>query len=169
MIRLEDVVIRYPRQHVPAVDGVTFDAAAGTITASALGVRNNGAGNITLDQANDVATFSASANGGAVTFHDTNTLAIGGVTSDPCFTATTGITTLNGSATITVDAGNLTLSNAINAGAGNVSLEATVGSILDGNDGSTTITAGDLSLTARDRIGDAIRDGHPVAGTGASR
>lgn len=48
MIRVDHVVIRYPRQPSPAVDGVTFDAAAGTITAIA---GPNGSGKSTIVRA----------------------------------------------------------------------------------------------------------------------
>jgi iron complex transport system ATP-binding protein len=48
VIRLDDVVIRYPRQAAPAVDGVTFDAAPGTVTAIA---GPNGSGKSTIVRA----------------------------------------------------------------------------------------------------------------------
>ena len=48
MIRLDSVVLRYPRQEQPAVDGVTFDAAARTITAIA---GPNGSGKSTIVRA----------------------------------------------------------------------------------------------------------------------
>jgi iron complex transport system ATP-binding protein len=48
MIRFEGVRIRYPRSAAPAVDGVSLDAAAGTITAV---VGPNGSGKSTLVRA----------------------------------------------------------------------------------------------------------------------
>ncbi len=48
MIRFEDVRIRYPRAAAPAVDGVTFDAVRGSITAVA---GPNGSGKSTLVRA----------------------------------------------------------------------------------------------------------------------
>ena len=48
MIRFEDVVVRYPRAAAPAVNGVTFDVPAGTMTAV---VGPNGSGKSTLVRA----------------------------------------------------------------------------------------------------------------------
>jgi len=48
MIRFLDVVVRYPRAAAPAVDGVSFDAPEGTITAI---VGPNGSGKSTLVRA----------------------------------------------------------------------------------------------------------------------
>ncbi len=48
MIRFDDVVLRYPRQAQPALDGVTFSAPAGAITAI---VGPNGSGKSTLVRA----------------------------------------------------------------------------------------------------------------------
>jgi len=48
MIRLDGVIIRYPRQAAPAVDGVTFNAAPGTITAI---TGPNGSGKSTIVRA----------------------------------------------------------------------------------------------------------------------
>ena len=48
MIRFVDVVVRYPRAAAPAVDGVSFDAPEGTITAI---VGPNGSGKSTLVRA----------------------------------------------------------------------------------------------------------------------
>jgi iron complex transport system ATP-binding protein len=48
MIRFDDVVVRYPRAAVPAVDGVSFDVPVGTITAI---VGPNGSGKSTLVRA----------------------------------------------------------------------------------------------------------------------
>ena len=48
MIRFDDVVVRYPRAAMPAVDGVSFDAPVGTITAI---VGPNGSGKSTLVRA----------------------------------------------------------------------------------------------------------------------
>lgn len=48
MIRVDDIVIRYPRQPGPAVDGVTFNAGPGTITAIA---GPNGSGKSTIVRA----------------------------------------------------------------------------------------------------------------------
>lgn len=48
MIRFEDVVVRYPRRERPAVDGVSFDAPAASVTAVA---GPNGSGKSTLVRA----------------------------------------------------------------------------------------------------------------------
>src|SRR5678816_92527 len=48
MIRFDGVVVRYPRAAAPAVDGVSFDAPEGTITAI---VGPNGSGKSTLVRA----------------------------------------------------------------------------------------------------------------------
>jgi iron complex transport system ATP-binding protein len=48
MIRFDDVVVRYPRAAAPAVDGVSFEAAEGKITAI---VGPNGSGKSTLVRA----------------------------------------------------------------------------------------------------------------------
>ena len=48
MIRFVDIVVRYPRAAAPAVDGVSFDAPEGTITAI---VGPNGSGKSTLVRA----------------------------------------------------------------------------------------------------------------------
>ena len=142
--------------------GAITQTATGTITSLGLGIKAGGSA--TLDQANDVDTLAVDA-GGNLTFHDTDGVTIGSVTENASSSPTTlnGIVTSNDNVSISTAAGDTTLMQTINAGTGNVSLEATSGSIIDGNDGQTLITAKDLSLTAKTNIGD-ITDF--AAGTG---
>lgn len=142
--------------------GTITQTASGTITSSGLGIKASGGA--TLNQANDVDTLAVDA-GGHFIFHDTDGLSIGSVTENasPSPTTLTGIVTSDDNASLSTASGDITLLQSINAGTGDVSVEATTGSIFDGNDGQTLITAKDLSLIAQTNIGD-ITDF--AAGTG---
>ena len=133
--------------------GTITQTGTGTITAAGLGIKAGGGAN--LDQANDVETLAVDA-GGSFTFHDTDGVTIGSVTENASSLPITldGIVTSNDNVAISTATGDITLMQAINAGIGNVSLEATTGSIVDANDGQTLITAQDLSLVAKTNVGD---------------
>ncbi|MDB5341692.1 MAG: hypothetical protein JWP89_69 [Schlesneria sp.] len=132
---------------------VTLTTSAGGITEAAGSIisANNllllGTGNDSLTQANLVSTLAANVDG-SITYVDADALTIGSVG------AANGITTTNDNVSVKTSTGDLTLAQAITAGTGTVTLEATTGSLVDGNDGSTMITAGDLSLSAKTNIGD---------------
>lgn len=64
------------------------------------------------------------------------------------------ISTVDQSIRVKADQGDLTLLQAIDAGTGSVTLDALNGNLVDGNDGATLISAGDLSLLAHGNIGD---------------
>ena len=144
------------------VAGNVTQTAPGTITAAGLALQVDGT--TTLGLGNDVDTLAANT-GGTVLFNDSDDLIIGTVTENasPAAMSITGITTSDDHVSITSATGNLTLDQAISTGTGDVTLQATTGSILDGNDGHTLISAHDLSLTAQTNIGD-ITDF--AAGTG---
>lgn len=137
------------------VDGDVTQSATGTITAAGLALMVSGG--TTLDQANDVETLAAQTQG-SVEFHDVDDLQIGIVSENasPANMSITGATVDDADFTVSVGAGNLTLEQAIDTGAGDIRLEATTGSILDGQDGLTQITAHNLSLTAQTQIGDIV-------------
>jgi hypothetical protein len=132
---------------------VTLTTAAGGITEAAGSIVSAsnllllGTGNDSLTQANLVTTLAANVDG-TINYVDADALTIGSVG------ATNGITTTNDNVSVKTSTGDLTLTQAITAGTGTVTLEATTGSLVDGNDGSTMITAGDLSLSAKTNIGD---------------
>jgi hypothetical protein len=135
--------------------GDVSQGVVGTITAGALGVRQESAagGNITLLGNNDVNRFAAgnAASGGTIRFFDINDVAIGSVDS------TIGVTTVSGN--IAIEAGaNLFLNQAISASGALVSLRADAGAIADGNGAANNITSGSLVLRAAAGIGsgDAI-------------
>lgn len=144
------------------VDGDVTQSATGTITAAGLALMVSGG--TTLDQANDVETLAAQTLG-SVEFHDVDDLQIGIVSENasPANMTITGVTVDDANFTVSVGTGNLTLEQAIDTGAGDVRLEATTGSILDGQDGLTQITAHNLSLTAQTQIGEIVDF---AAGTG---
>ncbi len=144
------------------VDGTVTQTATGTITASGLALMVSGT--TTLNQTNDVDTLAADTQG-SVEFHDVDDLHIGIVNENasPANMSITGVTVDDADFTVSVGTGNLTLDQAISTGAGDVRLEATTGSILDGQDGLTRISAHNLSLTAQTQIGDIVDF---AAGTG---
>ena len=124
----------------------TGDATNGRIIAS--GLRTLTSGNTALTSANNnIATYAGQATGGGSTlsYTDANSFDVGSVG------ALTGVTTNGGIATLIAGAGgagNLTFSQAINAGASEARLIAANGSITQNAGG--TITAGQLSVQARD-------------------
>ena len=135
------------------VAGTVTQSVAGTIHASGLAIVSTGGA--TLDQANDVDTLATNTAGSLVVY-DIDDLEIGTVTVNASLIPMmlSGIVTSDDDVSITTSTGDLTLTQTINAGAGDVSLAATTGSIVDGHDGQTQITAGDLSLIAKTNIGD---------------
>ena len=144
------------------VAGTVTQNVTGTISASGLAIVADGGA--TLDQANDVDTLAAQTEGSLV-FHDIDEVELGTVTENASAAPMTliGVATSNADVSITASTGDVTLVHSINAGTGDVSLEATTGSIVDGNHGQTLIIANDLSLIAKTNIGD-ITDF--AAGTG---
>ncbi|MFN0054364.1 MAG: beta strand repeat-containing protein [Planctomycetales bacterium] len=111
-------------------DGDITQGAAGTITAAALGIRQESVtgGNIILTNVgNDVSTLAGfnAASGAEVRLQDANDLTIGAVaaSADALFASTSGVATNNGD--VLMDAhGPLTINNAIAAGTGTARLVA---------------------------------------------
>lgn len=107
--------------------GNVTQGAAGAITGLALGVRTT-AGNIDLDDAvNDVGTFAAASAGGSISYTDLNDLIVGTVSADlPFFATTVGILSFGGA--ITVSTGEvgflLSVNQPIISGGGNIILNA---------------------------------------------
>ncbi len=108
---------------VLAGGGVT-QAALGTIQADDAGIR--GAGAVTLTAGNNVNVLAATTSSGVLEFRDVDTLTIGSVTTGggAGFTTTNGLTTVNTDIVVCVDVGNLTVSQAVDAGAAAVRLQA---------------------------------------------
>jgi len=126
--------------------GNVTQGAGGTITADTLGVNAlGGTGTIDLSAAsNQVATaVGMSTGGGSVKFLNANGYDVNAVTADaPGFTAVTGISTSGGDVTLSAVTGNLTLSEAVNAVAGTVRLEASGGDV-------TQLAAGVITASVR--------------------
>lgn len=143
-------------------EGTVSQSATGTITASGLALLVSGM--TTLSQANDIDTLATETQS-AVEYHDIDDLHIGVVseTASPAHMTISGASVDDADFKVTVEAGNITLEQAISTGAGDVHLEATTGSIMDGQDGLTFVTTHNLSLTAQSQIGDIV---HFAAGTG---
>ncbi|QDU31369.1 Hemolysin, chromosomal [Anatilimnocola aggregata] len=124
--------------------GSGISQSAGTITASALGLRS-GTGGINLPTAtNDVDTLAGTTTG-SFTFQDADGFTIGTVGIDGCFTpGVTGIT--SGDLELCVLTGDITISDNIAAGGNSVRLQATAGNVVETL--AATITAGTLGVRA---------------------
>ena len=116
-------------------DGNVTQDIDGTITATSLNVvQQDAAGNVTLDDANTVGTFTASNadTGGTITFNNDISLVVGAVTSD------------DGNITITTDDG---AGGTNTAGITVTGLVSSIGAMADGSDGEILISAdGSMSL-----------------------
>src|SRR5207247_8437210 len=101
--------------------GVT-QTATGLITAS--GLQLLGSGTVNLDQdANNVATLAGSYNG-SISYRDANGLVVGTVTDTSMGTTTTsGITSNNSDVKLTVLLSGLSITQAVNLGAGELTLD----------------------------------------------
>lgn len=148
------------------VGNVTQDAA-GTITATALAVRNDAAaGDLVMAAENDVDVFSSAnaAADGDIVFQDSDELTIGSVSDslvpDAVFSATEGIQANDGNITIasgatSIGSDSLLLDNVVSAGSGTVRL------IAEGNISqavSGTIEAEALAVRQVGATGDVILD-----------
>jgi filamentous hemagglutinin family protein len=101
-----------------------------------------GAGAYSLTQAaNNVGTLAADVTG-SITLVDSNGLVIGSVDG------TDGVSTDGGNLSVTVAAGNLTLGQTVNPGAGGVTLQATTGQIVQSGSNRIVMGGGALSLNA---------------------
>ena len=143
-------------------EGTVSQSATGAISASGLALLVSGT--TTLNQTNDVDTLATETQG-TVEFHDIDDLHIGVVseTASPAHMTISGASVDDADFKVTIEAGNITLEQEISTGAGDVHLAATTGSILDGQDGLTRISAHNLSLIAQTQIGDIVDF---AAGTG---
>src|SRR5438034_742832 len=96
--------------------------ASGLITAS--GLQLLGSGTVNLDQdGNNVATLAGSYNG-PISYRDANGLSVGTVTDTAMGTTTTsGITSNNNDVKLTVLLGGLSIQQAVNLGAGDLTLD----------------------------------------------
>ncbi|WP_202921738.1 autotransporter-associated beta strand repeat-containing protein [Anatilimnocola aggregata] len=124
--------------------GSGISQSAGTITASALGLRS-GTGGINLPTAtNDVDTLAGTTTG-SFTFQDADGFTIGTVGIDGCFTP--GVTgTSSGDLELCVLTGDITISDNIAAGGNTVRLQASTGNVVETL--AATITAGTLGVRA---------------------
>ncbi len=162
-----------------AAQGSVSQAMAGTITAAALGVRNDSAtaGTIVLDQGNDVGTFAArnAFPGGSIAYRDTNALTVGTVAASGAFAMTVGVQTTDSAVapftndiSLCADMGDLSLTQAVNAGSARVGLQADAGSVTQNATG--TITAGALGVVAGANVDlDAATNQLADGGTFAAR
>lgn len=143
--------------------GTISQTAAGLISASLLSAQADGA--ITLNQAsNAIAAL------GTIAFEDSFALRAAGGPGGLAFNAAIGPTTgPDANITVRLDAGDLALNAAVNAGAGTVVLQADAGGILQ-DSGTSRITAGRLEVTARDNatLVSGLGGGNAVAVLGAS-
>jgi FG-GAP-like repeat len=114
---------------------------AGSII-TATGLRLQGTGSFTLNQANQIDTLAAATNGG-VSFNDASDIAVDTVLG------TNGISTANGNVCLNSGTGSLTINQAINAGGGTVRLVA--GTTIT-QSGAGTITAGALGVQASGNV-----------------
>jgi hypothetical protein len=140
-----------------AAQGDVMQNAAGTITAQALGVRQQGAaGDVMLAFDNDVNVLAVAnlATGGMVDFHDADGLTIGSVTGrtqdNAVFAATSGLTTTDGDALVDVE-GTLNITQAVSAGTAIVRIAAE-NSVTQTAAG--TITAQNLGVRQQGASGD---------------
>jgi hypothetical protein len=162
-------------------NGAITQAAAGTIAANELGIRqtNAAAGNVTLTANNDVDVLAVNnaAAAGTVSFTDIDDLAIGSVAASGSFALTTGVTTIDGNITINANAGTLDINNLVSSstgsialtgdavtqdanittgGAGTVGVTSDVGDITMASGTSTTTDAGDITYSADDNVALAL-------------
>ncbi|MCX7409845.1 MAG: hypothetical protein NTZ32_17350 [Planctomycetales bacterium] len=119
-----------------------------TITAAVLGLRNSAAGNITLNEVNDVNTVAiVNSAAGSVSFHDVDDLVVGSVAADGVlFGAISGVVTGDGThigGNVLVDAdGLLTVNQPVTTTGGTGGLISVDGSVLN-----ATLTAGAGNIT----------------------
>ena len=127
--------------------GITQNAGD-VITAAALGLRNADAGNIVLNEANDVNTLAVlNAASGTVEFHDVDDLIVGQVAAGALFGLTTGVVTGDGThigGDILIDAdGVLTVNEPITTTGGTGGLISVDSAVLNA---TLTAGAGDITL-----------------------
>src|SRR5581483_12250123 len=144
----------------PSAGGVT--QTAGAITGA--GLQLAGVGTYTLNQTtNDLTTLAANVTG-AISYTDANSLTVGSVTAGFPLTTVNGITSGGNDVTLTVN--DLTISNALNAGAGNVTIQQTTGTtVIDlgtNSGGNLGLTNAELALItgAVLRIGSTANSGN---------
>ena len=102
-----------------------------TITAAAFGLRNAGAGNIALTEANDVDVFAAfnAVSGATVKFLDVDGVTLGTVTADgTLFSQTIGVGTTNGHFTLHAG-GTVLIDDDVSVGTATVRIETSTGGI----------------------------------------
>ncbi len=134
-----------------ATSAITQDENNSSITAAALGARS-GSGGISLDSSTtNVTTFAASTTG-ALIFAEADGFSVGAVGANACFTATTGITTMDSDMLIT-SGGSISLTAAVNAGTGTVRIAGN-GDITQTAAG--TITANELGVRQESGAGGDI-------------
>src|SRR5205823_5801522 len=107
------------------VTGAVIQTATGIITGT--GLQMLGSGTVNLDVANNnVATLAANYSG-TISYLDINTLSVGTVTDTAMSPSTTTIpyTTLFRSVKLTVQAGGLSIGQAVSTGAGDLTLNVT--------------------------------------------
>src|SRR5581483_9428794 len=145
----------------PSAGGVT--QTAGAITGA--GLQLAGVGTYTLNQTtNDLTTLAANVTG-AISYTDANSLTVGSVTAGFPLTTVNGITSGGNDVTLTVN--DLTISNALNAGAGNVTIQQTTGTtVIDlgtnsgGNLGLTNAELALITTSGALRIGNTANSGN---------
>src|SRR4029078_1620565 len=133
--------------------------ATGLITAS--GLQLLGSGTVNLDQdGNNVVTIAASYNG-TISYRDADTLSVGTVTDTAMGTTTTsGITTSDDDVKLTVLLGGLAINQAVNLGAGDLTLDVR-GSAAVTQTAMGLITASGLQLLGRGTV-NLDQDGNNV-------
>src|SRR4029078_13065476 len=140
-------------------------SAAGLITAS--GLQLLGSGTVNLDQdGNNVVTIAASYNG-TISYRDANTLSVGTVTDTAMGTTTTnGITTSDDDVKLTVLLGGLAINQAVNLGAGDLTLDGR------GNSSVTQTAIGLITASGLQLLGSGTvnldQDGNNVVTIAAS-
>ena len=144
----DDVLVGTAAVRMETFTGGISQNASDTITAATLGLRNSRAGDITLNEANDVNTISlVNTAAGTASFHDVDDLVIGSVTADgTLFGAISGVVTGDGThvgGNILIDSdGLLTVNQPVTTTLGTGGLVAVDGSVLN-----ATLTAGAGNIT----------------------
>src|SRR4029079_11604687 len=121
------------------VVGAVTQTASGTITAT--GLQLLGTGTVNLDTANNNVTTLAANYTGSISYLDVNGLAVGAVTDTAMTpnTTTSGIKSGNSDVKLTVLAGGLSIGQAVNTGAGDLTLNV-VGAVTQSASGIITGT-----------------------------
>ncbi|MEG3640597.1 two-partner secretion domain-containing protein [Magnetococcus sp. PR-3] len=151
-------------QIVSLDSGGAITQSDGVVTATSLRIRAGGAA--TLSRSNVISTLAAESSSGSFTFNNSTAFTVGTITGtlrnadSSNVVTTTGLSTTNSDATLSSEAGIITLSQAVTAGSGTISVTGD-----DGIQSTVAISGATIGLTATS--GDIVHSTGAITGTTA--